>query len=124
MILKSTRVKISDNSGGKIAETIKITGKYATIGDVIVVSIKDAIPGEIGSRGFFLKKGEVHYGVVIRTKKEIIRPDGTLRSFNDNAITIIKENGQPLATRIFGPVTHELRKNHIKLLALTNERIK
>ena len=59
MILKSTRVKISDNSGGKIAETIKITGKYATIGDVIVVSIKDAIPGKIGSRGFFLKKGEV-----------------------------------------------------------------
>jgi len=123
MILKSTRVKISDNSGGKIAETIKITGKYATIGDVIVVSVKNAIPGKVGTRPT-VKKGEVHYGVVIRTKKEIIRPDGTLRSFNDNAITIIKENGQPLATRIFGPVTHELRKNHIKLLALTNERIK
>lgn len=130
MILKSTRIKISDNSGGKIAETIKITGKYATIGDVIVVSIKDAIPsgssgpGKTGSRGVFVKKGEVHYGVIIRTKKSIIRPDGTHHSFKDNAITIIKENGQPLATRIFGPVTHELRKNHIKLLALTNERIK
>jgi large subunit ribosomal protein L14 len=117
MILKSTRVVISDNSGGKIAETIKVTGKYANIGDVIVVSIKDAIPGKTA------KKGEVHYGVVIRTKKGIIRPDGTKVAFSDNAITLIKENGQPIATRIFGQITQELRKNHPKLLALTNEKI-
>ena len=117
MILKATKVIISDNSGGKIAETIKVPGRHATIGDVIVVSIKDAIPGKTA------KKGEVHYGVVLRTKKGIIRPDGSKIVFDDNAITLIKENGQPLATRIFGQITHELRKNHPRLLALTNEKI-
>jgi large subunit ribosomal protein L14 len=120
MIHPETRLAAADNSGAKEVYCIKVLGgskrKCAGIGDVIVVSIKDAIP-----RGK-VKKGEVHRAVVVRTRKETYREDGTAIRFDSNAAVLINKNGEPIGTRIFGPVTRELRaKNYMKIVSLAPE---
>jgi len=111
---------VADNSGAKRVQCIKVLGgsrrKYATVGDVIVVSVKEAIP-----RGR-VKKGDVHKAVVVRTAKEIRRPDGSAIRFDRNAAVLISQQGEPIGTRIFGPVTRELRaKNQMKIVSLAPE---
>jgi large subunit ribosomal protein L14 len=108
MIQVQTTCGVADNSGAKRAQCIKVLGgskrKYASIGDVIVVSIKEAVPNSN------VKKGEVRRAVVVRTAKEIGRDDGTCIKFDDNAVVIINEVREPVGTRIFGPVARELRR--------------
>lgn len=120
MVQQETRVRVADNTGAKEALIIKVLGgsrrRYAHVGDIVVVTVKVANPG--GS----VKKGEVAKGVVVRTKKEFRRPDGTYIRFDDNAITLINEQGNPRGTRIFGPVARELRdKNFMKIVSLAPE---
>ena len=120
MIQVQTHLDVADNSGARRVECIKVLGgsrrRFATIGDVIVVSIKDAIP-----RGK-VKKGEVHKAVIVRTAKEIRRPDGTAIRFDRNAAVLINPQGEPIGTRIFGPVTRELRaKQYMKIISLAPE---
>jgi large subunit ribosomal protein L14 len=120
MIQAQTHLDVADNSGARRVECIKVLGgsrrRFATIGDVIVVSIKDAIP-----RGK-VKKGEVHKAVIVRTAKEIRRPDGTAIRFDRNAAVLINPQGEPIGTRIFGPVTRELRaKQYMKIISLAPE---
>ena len=107
MIQMQTNLDVADNSGARRVMCIKVLGgskrKYATIGDVIVVSVKEAIP-----RGR-VKKGDVHQAVIVRTAKEIRRPDGSAIRFDRNAAVLINKQGEPIGTRIFGPVTRELR---------------
>ncbi|MGH6662476.1 MAG: 50S ribosomal protein L14, partial [Rhodospirillales bacterium] len=107
MIQVETNLTVADNSGARSVRCIKVLGgsgrKYAYVGDVIVVSVKDAIP-----RGR-VKKGEVLRAVVVRTAKDIRRPDGTTIRFDSNAAVLIDKQGEPIGTRIFGPVTRELR---------------
>ena len=120
MIQMQTNLDVADNSGARRVQCIKVLGgskrKYASIGDVIVVSVKDAIP-----RGR-VKKGDVHRAVVVRTAKEIRRPDGTAIRFDRNAAVLINPQGEPIGTRIFGPVTRELRaKQFMKIISLAPE---
>ncbi len=120
MIQAQTMLNIADNSGAKKAMCIKVLGgtrrKYASIGDVIVVAIKSATPG--GK----VKKGSVERAVIVRTAKEIRRPDGSYIRFADNAAVIIDEKHDPKGTRIFGPVARELRENHyMKIVSLAPE---
>ena len=120
MIQVESRLKVADNSGAREVLVIKVLGgtkrRYANIGDVVTCSVKNAIPGGV------VKKGEVVKAVVVRTKKGINRPDGTLINFDDNAAVIIKEDKSPVGTRIFGPVTRELRnKNYMKIISLAPE---
>jgi len=120
MIQAETRVKVADNTGAKQALCIRVLGgsnrKYARVGDVVVVSIKDALP-----RGS-VKKGEVVKGVVVRTCKEIRREDGSYIRFDENAIVLIDEQKQPRGTRIFGPVARELReKKFMRIVSLASE---
>ncbi|MSO68986.1 MAG: 50S ribosomal protein L14 [Alphaproteobacteria bacterium] len=120
MIQVQTHLDVADNSGARRVECIKVLGgsrrRTATIGDVIVVSIKDAIP-----RGK-VKKGEVHKAVIVRTAKEIRRADGTSIRFDRNAAVLINPQGEPIGTRIFGPVTRELRaKQYMKIISLAPE---
>lgn len=120
MIQQETRLDVADNSGAKQVQCIKVLGgskrKYASVGDVIVVSVKDAIP-----RGR-VKKGDVHRAVIVRTSKEIRRPDGTLIRFDRNAAVLINKSNEPIGTRIFGPVTRELRaKAFMKIISLAPE---
>ena len=120
MIQMQTNLDVADNSGARRVMCIKVLGgskrKYATIGDVIVVSVKEAIP-----RGR-VKKGDVHRAVVVRTSKEIRRPDGTAIRFDRNAAVLINAQGEPIGTRIFGPVTRELRaKQFMKIISLAPE---
>jgi len=120
MIQMQTNLKVADNSGARRVQCIKVLGgskrKVASVGDVIVVSIKDAIP-----RGR-VKKGDVHKAVIVRTAKEIRRQDGSIIRFDDNAAVLINNNGEPIGTRIFGPVTRELRaKNFMKIISLAPE---
>src|SRR5690606_4130600 len=107
MIQMQTNLKVADNSGARRVQCIKVLGgskrKTAAVGDVIVVSVKDAIP-----RGK-VKKGDVRRAVIVRTAKEIRRADGTAIRFDDNAAVLINQQGEPIGTRIFGPVTRELR---------------
>ena len=107
MIQQETRLDVADNSGARNVQCIKVLGgskrKYASVGDIIVVSVKDAIP-----RGR-VKKGDVHRAVVVRTAKEIRRADGTSIRFDRNAAVLINKTNEPIGTRIFGPVTRELR---------------
>lgn len=115
-----TSLDVADNSGAKKLMCIKVLGgshrRYATVGDVIKVSIKDAIP-----RGR-VKKGEVYSALVVRTKKGICRADGSLIRFDSNAAVILNAQLQPLGTRIFGPVTRELRnENFMKIISLAPE---
>ena len=120
MIQMETNLDVADNSGARRVQCIKVLGgskrKYATVGDVIVVSVKDAIP-----RGR-VKKGNVMKAVVVRTAKGVRRPDGSLIRFDRNAAVLINAQGEPVGTRIFGPVTRELRaKNHMKIVSLAPE---
>ena len=120
MIQMQSNLDVADNSGAKRVMCIKVLGgskrRFAAIGDVIVVSVKDAIP-----RGR-VKKGEVLKAVVVRTAKGVRRPDGSLIRFDGNAAVLINPQGEPIGTRIFGPVTRELRaKNHMKIISLAPE---
>lgn len=120
MIQMQTEMEVADNSGARRVECIKVLGgskrKVASIGDVIVVSIKDAIP-----RGK-VKKGTVHKAVIVRTSFGLRRDDGTKISFDKNAVVLINNQGEPIGTRIFGPVTRELRyKNFMKIVSLAPE---
>ena len=120
MIQVQTELNVADNTGAKIVECIKVLGgskrRYASIGDNIVVSVKDAIPNAK------VKKGTVHRAVVVRTKKSIYRNDGSNVKFDNNAVVITDEKGEPIGTRIFGPVTRELRaKGQTKIISLAPE---
>ena len=120
MIQSETRLHVADNSGARSVLCIKVLGstrkRYATVGDIIVVSVKDAIPsGQV-------KKGEVTRAVIVRTAKEVARPDGTYIRFSDNAAVIINAQNEPVGTRIFGPVARELRDNNfMKIVSLAPE---
>lgn len=120
MIHPESRLDVADNSGAKEVMCIKVLGgskrKTASVGDIIVVSIKDAIP-----RGK-VKKGEVHRAVIVRTAKEIHRNDGSAIRFDKNAAVLINKQNEPIGTRIFGPVTRELRaKQFMKIVSLAPE---
>ena len=120
MIQQESRLKVADNTGAKEILCIRVLGgsgrRYANIGDVIVASVKKAAPNGV------VKKGEVVKAVVVRTKKPIRRADGSYLRFDENAAVIIKEDGTPKGTRIFGPVARELReKDYLKILSLAPE---
>ena len=120
MIQAETNLDVADNSGARRVQCIKVLGgskrKYAGVGDLIVVSVKEAIP-----RGR-VKKGDVMKAVVVRTAKDIRRPDGSVIRFDRNAAVLINNQGEPIGTRIFGPVTRELRsRNQMKIVSLAPE---
>lgn len=119
MIQMQSNLGVADNSGARQVMCIKVLGgskrRTASIGDVIVVSVKDAIP-----RGK-VKKGEVLRAVIVRTAKDIRRADGTVIRFDDNAAVLINKQGEPIGTRIFGPVTRELRGKFMKIISLAPE---
>ena len=122
MIQQESRLKVADNTGAKEILTIRVLGgsgrRYAGIGDTIVATVKDAIPG--GN----VKKGEVVKAVIVRTRKENRRPDGSYIRFDENAAVIINNNGEPRGTRIFGPVGRELRdKKFMRIVSLAPEVI-
>ncbi len=122
MIQVQTKLVVADNSGAKKVECIGVLGgtkrRYARIGDIIVVSVKDAIPNSA------IKKGSVVKAVIVRTTKEYGRKDGTYIRFSDNAAVIINESGEPIGTRIFGPVARELReKKFMRIVSLAPEVI-
>ena len=120
MIQSETNLDVADNSGARRVQCIRVLGgsrrRWASIGDVIVVSVKEAIP-----RGR-VKKGDVMKAVVVRTAKDIRRPDGSVIRFDRNAAVLIDNKQEPIGTRIFGPVPRELRaKNHMKIISLAPE---
>tara|TARA_Y100000817_G_C16796764_1_gene517708 strand:- start:376 stop:741 length:366 start_codon:yes stop_codon:yes gene_type:complete len=119
MIQQETRLKVADNTGAKEILCIKVLGgskrKYARLGDVIVITVKKTIPGGI-------KKGEISKAVVVRTRKECRRKDGSYIRFDDNAAVLINNQLEPIGSRVFGPVARELRdKNFTKILSLAPE---
>ena len=120
MIQQETSLTVADNTGAKEVLCIKVLGgskkRYARVGDLIVVTIKKSIPSAN------LKKGEVHKAVVVRTKKESKRKDGSYIRFDDNAVVIVNDNKEPRGTRVFGPVARELReRKFMKILSLAPE---
>lgn len=120
MIQMQTNLEVADNSGAKRVQCLKVLGgskkRTAKVGDIIVVSVKDAIP-----RGR-VKKGDVHRAVIVRTAKEIRRRDGTAIRFDRNAAVLVNNQGEPVGTRIFGPVVRELRgTGHMKIISLAPE---
>ena len=120
MIQMQTNLEVADNSGARKVQCIKVLGgskrKTASVGDVIVVTVKEAIP-----RGR-VKKGEIHRAVIVRTAKDVQRPDGSAIRFDRNAAVLINPQGEPVGTRIFGPVTRELRaKRFMKIISLAPE---
>jgi len=120
VIQMQSNLQVADNSGARRVQCIKVLGgakrRYARIGDIIVVSVKEAIP-----RGK-VKKGEVRKAVVVRTRKDIQRADGSVIRFDGNAAVLINNNNEPVGTRIFGPVPRELRaKKHMKIISLAPE---
>jgi large subunit ribosomal protein L14 len=120
MIQMESNLDVADNSGARRVQCIKVLGgskrKYATIGDTIVVTVKEAIP-----RGR-VKKGQVMKAVIVRTAKGVRRPDGSLIRFDRNAAVLVNATGDPIGTRIFGPVTRELRaRKHVKIMSLAPE---
>ncbi len=120
MIQMTTILNSADNSGAKRLYCIKVLGgskrRYASIGDIIVVAVKEAIPNSK------VKKGDVKKGVIVRTRKEIRRMDGTYIRFDENSVVLIDNNGEPVGTRIFGPVARELRaKKFMKIISLAPE---
>ncbi len=120
MIQQESRLKVADNSGAREVLCIRVLGgsgrRYASVGDVIVATVKDATPGGA------VKKGEVVKAVIVRTKKENRRPDGTYIRFDENACVIINDQQQPRGTRIFGPVARELRdKKFMRIVSLAPE---
>lgn len=122
MIQMQTNLEVADNSGARRVQCIKVLGgtgrRTAAVGDTIVVSVKEAIPqGRV-------KKGEIHRAVIVRTKKEIRRSDGTAIRFDTNAAVLVTAQAEPIGTRIFGPVTRELRgTGHMKIISLAPEVI-
>ncbi len=122
MIQQESMVKVADNSGAKRALVIRVLGgtrrRYAGLGDIVIVAVKDALPNGT------VKKAEVARAVVVRTAKETRRKDGSYIRFDENAVVIINEAGEPRATRIFGPVARELReKKYMKIVSLAPEVI-
>ncbi|MGA8830744.1 MAG: 50S ribosomal protein L14 [Desulfomonilaceae bacterium] len=120
MIQQQTRMGVADNSGAKELFCVKVLGgtrrKYASVGDVVIVSVKQAIPNSK------VKKGEVHKAVVVRTKRAVRRPDGSYIRFDDNSAVLINNQLEPIGTRIFGPVARELRaKKFMKIVSLAPE---
>jgi large subunit ribosomal protein L14 len=120
MIQTETKLKVADNSGAKLLLCIKVLGgskrRYGTVGDVIVVSVKEAMPNSK------VKKGDVMKAVIVRTKKEVARVDGSYIKFDDNSAVLITPQNEPIGTRIFGPVARELRaKNFMKIVSLAPE---
>ena len=120
MIQEETNLVVADNSGAKKVRCIRVLGghdrRYAGVGDLIVVSVKSAIPGA------GVKKGEVSRAVIVRTKKETQRKDGSYIRFDENAAVLLNPQGEPRGTRIFGPVARELRdKNYMKIISLAPE---
>ncbi|MEZ5690584.1 MAG: 50S ribosomal protein L14 [Rickettsiales bacterium] len=120
MIQQQSKLEVADNSGARRVMCIKVLGgagrKFASVGDVIMVSVKDAIP-----RGK-VKKGEVHRAVIVRTSRDIHRPDGSTIRFDKNAAVLLTKQNEPIGTRIFGPVTRELRaKQFMKIVSLAPE---
>lgn len=120
MIQQESRLKVADNSGAKEVLCIRVLGnsrqKYASVGDTIVVTVKDAVPASN------VKKGTVTKAVVVRTKKEIRRKDGSYIRFDDNAVVLLDESDELTGTRIFGPVARELReKEYMKIISLAPE---
>lgn len=120
MIQMQTKLKVADNSGAKEVMCVKVLGgskrRYAAVGDVIVVSIREAAPNSK------IKKGDVAKAVIVRTKKEVRRTDGSYISFDDNAVVLINASKEPVGTRIFGPVARELRANQfMKIVSLAPE---
>ena len=120
MIQPESNLEVADNSGARRVQCIRVLGgtrrRYATVGDIIVVSDKEAIP-----RGR-VKKGDVHKAVIVRTAKAVTRPDGTAIRFDKNAAVLINNQGEPIGTRIFGPVTRELRaRKFMKIISLAPE---
>lgn len=120
MVQEQTRLNVADNSGAKKVQCIRVLGgsgkRYGTIGDVIVVAVKSAIPNAP------VKKGDVSRAVIVRTRKEIRRPDGSYIRFDENAAVLLDGQGEPRGTRIFGPVARELReKNYMKIVSLAPE---
>jgi large subunit ribosomal protein L14 len=120
MIQAQTKLKVADNSGAKLLSCIKVLGgsrrRYASIGDIVVVSIKEAMPNSK------VRKGDVARAVIVRTAKEIRRADGSYIKFDDNSAVLINQQKEPVGTRIFGPVARELRaKNFMKIISLAPE---
>jgi large subunit ribosomal protein L14 len=120
MIMEQTMLDVADNSGAKMAKCIKVLGGsrrvYASVGDIVVVAVKKAIPNGV------VKKGDVAKGVIVRTKKNIMRDDGSYLKFDRNAIVIVEDDGSPKGTRIFGAVARELRqKNFMRIISLAPE---
>jgi len=120
MIQSETNLDVADNSGAKLVSCIKVLGgshrRYASVGDIIVVAVKDAIPHSK------VKKGAVLKAVVVRTTKEVGRPDGSYIRFDNNSAVLLSGGNEPLGTRIFGPVARELRqKNFMKIVSLAPE---
>lgn len=120
MIQMGTNLVVADNSGAKSARCIKVLGgshhMITGIGKIIVVSITSVIPGAK------VKKGQVAKGVIVRTKSKITRPDGSFVQFDDNAIVLVDKDGEPIATRVFGPVSREIRHNNfLKIASLASE---
>ena len=120
MIQAETRLQVADNSGAKKLCCIRVLGgsrrRYARIGDIIIVAVKEAMPQAK------VKKGDVMRAVVVRTKKELRRPDGSYIKFDDNSAVLINQHGEPIGTRIFGPVARELRaKKFVKIISLAPE---
>ena len=120
MIQEETNLVVADNSGAKKVRCIRVLGghdiRYAGVGDLIVVSVKSAIPGAP------VKKGEVSRAVIVRTKKEIRRKDGSFIRFDENAVVLLNPQGEPRGTRIFGPVARELReRQYMKIISLAPE---
>ena len=120
MIQQESRLRVADNSGAKEVLCIRVLGgtkrRYASIGDVFVATVKDAIPGAA------VKKGEVVKCVVVRVKKEKRRPDGSYIRFDENAAVLINDQGEPIGTRVFGPVARELRERRfMKIISLAPE---
>ena len=120
MIQAETKLNVADNSGAKLLLCIKVLGgsrrRYASVGDLVVVSVKEAMPNSK------VKKGEVMRAVVVRTAKEIRRPDGSYIKFDDNSAVLVNQQNEPIGTRIFGPVARELRaKKFMKIISLAPE---
>ncbi len=120
MIQMQSRLEVADNSGAKKVQCIKVLGgskrRYASLGDVIIVSVKEAAPNSK------VKKGDVRRAVVVRTAKECARPDGTYIRFDDNAAVVINQMNEPVGTRIFGPVARELRaRGYMRIVSLAPE---
>ena len=120
MIQQETRLKVADNTGAKEVLCFKVLGgsgrRYASVGDLVVVTVKNALPGGM------VKKGEISRAVVVRTRKEVRRPDGTYIRFDDNAAVLLDNSGEPLGTRIFGPVARELREGgYMKIVSMAPE---